>query len=151
MEIPSTELGSVELGARVAADPAGVASAPAPGAAVSDATAVADAPIALAAADSVERAAADNTLKRDTSSAARDTAALRLLAAAAEQTPRPSRPAPPHDIVVAVSPLTPLKAGMIYRVTAINIRGLGGAPRTSDRVLTIPVARADTTRRPERP
>lgn len=52
MEIPSTELGSVELGARVAADPAGVASAPAPGAAVSDATAVADAPIALAAADS---------------------------------------------------------------------------------------------------
>ena len=101
-----------------------------------------------AAADSLKRAAAADSVRRDTTAvarAARDSAALRQLSAAIEQVPRPSRPAPPRDIVVTMRPETPLKPGS-YRVSALNIRGLAGKPRSSDRILT--VARPDSTARP---
>ncbi|MEX2153338.1 MAG: Ig-like domain-containing protein [Gemmatimonadaceae bacterium] len=59
--------------------------------------------------------------------------------------PRPSKPPPSKDVVIGLDPLTPLRPGATYRVTAINARGLLGPPRTSDRVVAVPVARRDST------
>jgi hypothetical protein len=62
--------------------------------------------------------------------------------------PRPSVPPPGRDLVVTLAPASPFKYGENYRVTAVNVRGMLGAARATDRVLT--VARPDTTRAPVR-
>jgi len=61
--------------------------------------------------------------------------------------PKPSLPAPTRDVVIQMDPQSPLRPGD-YRVTAVNARGVMGAVRTSDRVITIP--RPDTTKAPLR-
>lgn len=64
---------------------------------------------------------------------------------------KPSRPAPPRDLVIRLDSLTPLRRGATYRVTALNARGLLGRTRVSDRIITVPPgARADSTA-PARP
>ena len=57
---------------------------------------------------------------------------------------KPSRPAPPKDLVVRLDPATPMRPNASYRIIAVNVRGLLGPPRTSDRVITAPRARADS-------
>ncbi len=53
---------------------------------------------------------------------------------------RPSRPSPVGRVILRLgSPLTP---GASYRLRATDIRGLSGAPRTSDRVFAAPRAAA---------
>ena len=59
---------------------------------------------------------------------------------------RPSRPAPAREIVITLDSLTPLRRGQSYRVTARNMRGLLGAVSTSERVITVPDAPADSAR-----
>ncbi|HEX2779360.1 MAG TPA: Ig-like domain-containing domain [Gemmatimonadaceae bacterium] len=74
---------------------------------------------------------------------------------------KPSRPSPRSTVMVRIgAPLTPVTA---YRLRAMDVRGLVGNPRTSDRVFATPKpaaadstkaqpARPDTTRaRPPRP
>jgi hypothetical protein len=65
---------------------------------------------------------------------------------------RPSRPPPARDLVIELDPATSMRPGAAYRVTAVNARGLLGQTRTSDRIITMPLARPpaprDTTRRP---
>ena len=92
-------------------------------------------------AAAAERAVADTTTRRDTTPVTRPAQPPGLEA-------RPSRRAPPKDVVLQLDSLTPLREATTYRVTAIGMRGLLGPSRTSDRVIT--VARRDTTqRRPE--
>jgi hypothetical protein len=90
----------------------------------------------------------DTTARRDTA-VRRDTVPpVRVPPApvpAVAPLPKPSRPAPRRDYIVRVDPLTPLQPGTSYRVTALDIRGLMGHTRTSDRILQVPVARRDTT------
>lgn len=93
-----------------------------------------------ARADSARREAA----RRD--AARRDTS--RIGGPVAVQRARPSRPPPPKDIVLRLDSLVPLQAAKTYRVTAIGVRGLLGAPRTSERLIAIPRARVDTARAP---
>jgi len=61
-------------------------------------------------------------------------------------TARPSLPAPTRDVVILMDPQSPLRTGEEYRVTAMNVRGILGAERTSERVITVP--RLDTTKAP---
>ena len=61
---------------------------------------------------------------------------------------RPSLPAPTRDVVILMDPQSPLRHGEEYRVTAISVRGILGAERSSDRVITVP--RPDTTKAPVR-
>jgi hypothetical protein len=108
-----------------------------------------------AQADSVrtarDSARRDTTAGVDTSRAQlparRDTSLAR---AAATTELRPSRPPPPRELVVRLDSLTPLRRGITYRVTAVNVQGLLGQRRTSDRLLTMPVVRRDTTAAPAR-
>lgn len=94
-----------------------------------------------------EQAARDTSTRRDTTRppaprpAAPDTTALAMA-------PKPSRPAPARDVVLRLDSLTPVRPLGSYRVTALNVRGLLGQTRTSDRVITLPAARRDTTRPP---
>jgi hypothetical protein len=108
-----------------------------------------------------ERAARDSLARRD--SARTDTARVpaaqappgRAAAAAISPVappPRPSRPAPPRDVVITIDSLTPLQQNASYRVVAVNVQGLLGRARSSDRVLTLtPAAKRDTTAPPASP
>jgi hypothetical protein len=107
-----------------------------------------------AARDSAARrdsAAADST-RRDTSRARPPTVPPRAAVPLATADLRPSRPAPPRDVVIRLDTINPLRRGASYRVVAVNASGLLGATRTSDRVLTVPAApvRRDTTAAPAR-
>jgi hypothetical protein len=110
--------------------------------------------IARAKADSLRKA---DTTRRDTiappptvtpvdTTIADSTAADTARAAVA----RPSRPAPPMEVVVELA--EPLEPSSIYRLRFENVQGLLGRPRSSERVFTTPkpaprdtAARQDTT------
>lgn len=62
--------------------------------------------------------------------------------------PKPSRPAPVRDVAIRLDSTSRLQPGATYRITAIDVRGLLGAIRTSDRVITVPKARPDSTAPP---
>ena len=94
-------------------------------------------------ADAAARAARDTATRRDTT--ARDTTRRDTTARTTEIQPRPSRPPPLRDVVLRLDSLTPLRPATAYRITALNVRGLLGASRTSERVLSVPVPRRDTT------
>ena len=53
------------------------------------------------------------------------------------ETTRPSKPVPPRTLIVALG--APLRAGIDYRVRAIDIRSLVGVARSSERTATIPL------------
>lgn len=94
-------------------------------------------------------ARADTAARRDTTRARRDTTPARRDTTVARLTPpaiqaRPSKPPPPREIVVQLDSSTPMQSGATYRVTAVNMRGLLGRIRTSDRVITVPRVRQDT-------
>ena len=84
----------------------------------------------------VNRAQSD-TIARDTTTVAVDS--LRRVAV-----PRPSQRPPARDVILRLDPSAPLRPGAAYRITAVNARGLLGAVRTSDRVITVPATRPDT-------
>ena len=107
----------------------------------------------------VERAKQDSARMRDTTARARDTTARAVEApritqerpripmpirgaARRDTTPaaKPSRPSPEAEVVVTLG--APLVAGTTYRLRALEIRGLLGYPRTSDRVFTLPKPKA---------
>jgi Big-like domain-containing protein len=95
--------------------------------------------------DSVARR---DSLGRDTS-ARRDTARVRRVMGAVRPpgttvTLKPSKPVPTRDVVIRLDSLTPMRSGGSYRVTAVNMRGLLGHVRTSDREITMPIARPDS-------
>ena len=70
-----------------------------------------------------------------TGPAVRDTAAI----------PKPSRPVPKSGTIIRLA--TPLAPSTAYRLKAIDLRGIWGNPRTSDRVFSTPKpAPVDTTR-----
>ena len=104
---------------------------------------------AAAAADSATRA---DTSKRVTAPTAanppptqrRDTA--RTGGRVTLPPAKPSRPAPPRDLTLRLDPTTPLQPGMNYRVVALNVKGLLGPRRTSERVVAAPRARPDSAR-----
>jgi hypothetical protein len=50
--------------------------------------------------------------------------------------PKPSRPSPTARVIIRLA--TPLAPGASYRLIATDVWGLSGAPRTSDRVFTVP-------------
>jgi hypothetical protein len=83
--------------------------------------------------DSIARV--DTTARRDIPRARPDTLGPRVPSIE----PKPSKPAPPREIVLKLDPRTPMRRGAPYRITAVNVRGLLGQTRTSDRVITIPV------------
>jgi hypothetical protein len=85
-----------------------------------------------------------DTTRRDSVRVRLDTAPLGRLNL--NVAPKPSRPAPPKEIAIHLDTLTPLRPGTVYRVTALNMRGLLGRPRTSERVFTMPRARVDSTK-----
>jgi hypothetical protein len=64
--------------------------------------------------------------------------------------PKASRPAPIKDFVIVLDSSTPVRPLATYRVTVANIRGLLGSARASDRVITLPPVRRDTTPPPRR-
>lgn len=90
------------------------------------------------------RASRDSNAKRD--STASDSLSRRIPGTVSP--PKPSRPAPTKDVVILMDSLTPLRPGASYRVTAVNTRGLLGIVRTSERVITMPRAPADSARAP---
>jgi hypothetical protein len=57
---------------------------------------------------------------------------------------RPSRPSPVGRVILRLG--SPLSPSASYRLRATDIRGLSGAPRTSERVFAAPRAAAATTR-----
>jgi hypothetical protein len=96
-----------------------------------------------AARDSAARrdSAAADTTRRDTTTRARpQTIPPRAAVPLATADLRPSRPAPPRDIVILLDTINPLRRGASYRVVAVNVSGLLGGARTSDRVFTVPAA-----------
>ena len=107
-----------------------------------------------AARDSAARrdSAAADTTRRDTTARARpQTIPPRAAGPPATANLKPSRPAPPRDIVIRLDTINPLRRGANYRVVAVNATGLLGATRTSDRVFTVPAATPrDTTAAPAR-
>lgn len=74
--------------------------------------------------------------RREARIAARRDSALQL------RRPKMSRPSPVHEVVVQLG--TPLQPGAYYRIRAIDVRGLLGATRSSDRVFSTPKALEDT-------
>ena len=112
---------------------------------------------ARAARDSA-RAAADTTVRRDSAkqnavpplppptTARRDTGRLAAGGRVTLPPPKPSRPAPPRDLTVRLDSLTPMQPGSNYRVVAMNVKGLLGQRRTSERVISVPRIRPDSTR-----
>lgn len=107
-----------------------------------------------AQADSAQRAvwggdstATDTTARPDTTREGGRRDVIRAIAPPAPPLAsqlRPSRPAPPKDLVIRLDPAAPLRSGAMYRVTAFNLRGLLGQTRTSDRVITVSPARRET-------
>ena len=95
-----------------------------------------------AAAPQVNRAVRDTTPARDSMGGRRGPVVA--------PTPKPSRPAPPREIVITLDSLTPMHPGRAYRLTAIDVRGLLGLPRSSERTFSTPRARVDTARTPAR-
>jgi hypothetical protein len=65
--------------------------------------------------------------------------------------PRPSMPAPAVNVVIQLDSSSALRPGATYRVVAVNARGLQGAVRTSDRVITVARTRADSVQTVPRP
>ncbi|MFL5560060.1 MAG: Ig-like domain-containing protein [Gemmatimonadaceae bacterium] len=64
--------------------------------------------------------------------------------------PKPSRPSPIARVIIRLG--APLRPGASYRLSATDVWGLSGAPRSSDRVFTVPkqpppVARDTAARR----
>lgn len=51
--------------------------------------------------------------------------------------PRPSAPAPTTIVTLTMDPASLLRTGASYRIVAVNARGLLGAVRTSERVITV--------------
>ena len=104
-----------------------------------------------AARDSAARRASApaDTARRATARARPQTIPPRAAVPLAAADLKPSRPAPPRDIVIRLDTINPLRRDASYRVVAVNATGLLGASRTSDRVLTVPAAvRRDTTAAP---
>jgi hypothetical protein len=106
---------------------------------------------AAARRDSIARS---DTTRRDTTRsdslrARPDTAPLSRLNP--NIAPKPSRPAPPKELTIRLDSLTPMHPGTAYRVTALNMRGLLGRARTTERVITVPRPRVDTTKAPPPP
>jgi hypothetical protein len=85
-----------------------------------------------------------DTTRRDSVRARIDTAPVARLNP--NIAPKPSRPAPPKEVAIHLDPLTPLHPGSTYRVTALNMRGLLGRARSSERLFTVPRPRVDTTK-----
>ena len=109
------------------------------------------------ARDSTARARDTTSARRDTTArpdttrrpaAGRDTSRLGVGGPITIPRARPSRPPPPREVVLRLDRATPLRAGKSYRITAVNMKGLLGAPRSSERVITVPRARPDSTRAP---
>ncbi|HMC55691.1 MAG TPA: Ig-like domain-containing protein [Gemmatimonadaceae bacterium] len=90
------------------------------------------------AAPQVSRAIRDTTASRDS--------ILGRRGPVVAPTPKPSRPAPPREIVITLDSLTPMHPGRGYRLTAIDVRGLLGLPRTSERTFITPRLRVDTAK-----
>ena len=109
-----------------------------------------------AQADSIPRPAQDTAARRDTTRPPSQNPPTPPAAAPrppapeipAKVEPKPSKIAPTKDVVVQLDSLTPMRPLGTYRVTAVNARGLLGQTRTSDRVITLPRARIDSTRPP---
>ncbi len=113
-----------------------------------------DAALAAAARarnDSTMRA--DSIRRADSGAAVRDTAAARVQRARAAErrdsvsrsrTLRPSRRSPVHEVVVQLG--APMQPGQYYRLHAIDIHGILGKARSSDKVILMPKpAKADST------
>jgi hypothetical protein len=102
--------------------------------------------VAAAQRDSIARSDTTrrDTTRRDSVRARIDTAPLARLNP--NVAPKPSRPAPPKEVAIHLDPLTPLHPGSTYRVTALNMRGLLGRARTTERLFTVPRPRVDTTK-----
>jgi hypothetical protein len=104
---------------------------------------------ARARRDSVARADSLARLPRDTAAAAR--------ARRGAPPPVPRRPTPSTELVIVLA--QPLRPQTAYRLTARDLRGLGGNARTSERTFNTPRAEparppapaADTTARPATP
>jgi hypothetical protein len=103
------------------------------------------------AADSAARWRSDSAFRSDSIRQARagrpvsDTAAARRREARAAarrdsiarlRRPTPSRPSPIHEVVLQLG--VPLRPGIYYRLRAIDIPGLLGKTRSSDRVFSMP-------------
>jgi hypothetical protein len=102
---------------------------------------------AQARADSAQR---DSTARADTTHApalppARVSAAIPARRDTSARAIRPSRPAPPIEIVVLLDPATTLRPGASYRITAVQVRSISGYARTSDREFTFQVKAPATT------
>jgi hypothetical protein len=95
------------------------------------------------------REQAADSLPRDTTAQA-DTITRRPADAGAQE-PRPSMPTPIRDVILTLDSLTPMRAGGSYRVSASGMRGLLGAHRPSERVVTFERARGDTAAARPRP
>ena len=112
------------------------------------------------AADSTRRAIADSIFKADSVRRAKaglrvsDTAtnrrreervAARRDSLSRSRRPRPSRPIPAREVVIELD--APLKAGAYYRLRALDMTGLLGYTRTSERVFSTPKAATDSAKR----
>jgi hypothetical protein len=93
-----------------------------------------------------EKARLDSARARDTTARAEPPRVpLPLRNAARRDTtpaPTPSRPIPEAELVLKVG--SPIATGVSYRLRAIEIQGLLGIRRTSDRVFTLPKPKAPT-------
>lgn len=95
-----------------------------------------------------ERAAQDTTVRRDTTRPPTPPAPPAQPAAPEPATPtppKPSRRAPTREVILRLDSLTPVRPLGTYRITALDARGLLGQSRTSDRIITVPAARRDST------
>lgn len=80
----------------------------------------------------VARALAREPVAADTTGAPALRDSLRVAAL-----PRPSQPAPTLRVILVLDAASALRAGALYRVVAVNLRGLRGAVRTSEREITV--------------
>ena len=108
--------------------------------------------------DSAASARADSAARTDTARARVDSIrppvagaqrdSARLGGPVVVPPPKPSRPPPTRELTAKVDPLTPFVPGKSYRVTVKDVRGLLGPARATERVISLPRARADSTRLP---
>ena len=104
---------------------------------------------AAARRDSIARS---DTTKRDSVRGRADSVRARADSALLSRlnpnaAPKPTRRAPPKELTIRLDSLTPMHSGTTYRVTALHMRGLLGRARpSSDRVITVPRVRIDTTK-----
>jgi hypothetical protein len=92
------------------------------------------------------RRAQEDSLRPDTAGARRAPSARpRVVRGASEPAARPSRPPPETQVVLRLG--APLAAGTSYRVAATGVRNLVGRGGSTSRVVQIPRAATDTTRR----